>query len=258
MSKKMKLTFELINYLLHPKEVLKTCRENGIQTKKENDLLEIFNKDFESYNALAKPDKKAYKQDLFPCLFDKTTETQIEPIYFYQDSWAFERIYAYKPKKHIDIGSHHKFCAFLSKITDLTMIDIRPLSLPLDSIKFLHGNLLNLPFNNKSIDSLSSLCVIEHIGLGRYGDTLDPNGSEKAIIEINRVLKPGAHFYFSVPVETDSKTYFNAHRTFNENYLLNTLLNNYNVLDVRYIEGNTFTDVLPVNFSIGCYHLQKK
>lgn len=220
-------------------------------------LLEAFNKDFEKYNSIALPAQIASKEFFYPCLFDKTQDTAIEPIYFYQDSWAFERILTQKPHKHVDIGSHNKFVAFLSKVTDLSMVDIRPLSLEMASINFIKGDILHLPFENGTIDSLSSLCVIEHIGLGRYGDEIDPLGSEKAFNEINRILRVGAHFYMSVPIEEINKVYFNAHRAFNEDYLLNTLLGNYKVEDRKYIYGKKFSDRKGSGFGVGCYHLIK-
>ena len=65
--------------------------------------------------------------------------------------------------------------------------------------------------------------------------------AEKAFKEIDRVLKSGADFYMSVPIEERNKVYFNAHRAFNEDYLLKELLGNYEVLDRKYIYGNDFT-----------------
>jgi len=218
----------------------------------------IFKREFKAYNLLA-GENKALKKNIYPCLFDSTIQTEIEPIYFLQDAWAFERIFKMKPEKHIDIGSGHKFVSLLSKITCLTMVDIRPFSVILDSINFLKGDILNLPFENESIYSLSSLCVIEHIGLGRYGDKLNPDGSEMAFHEINRVLKPGADFYFSVPIEDKNTIYFNAHRSFNESYIFNGLLSNFRILDKKYIYDHSLVDEInPLKFGIGCYHIRKK
>ena len=50
------------------------------------------------------------------------------------------------------------------------------------------GDATSLPYKNNSVKALSSLSVIEHIGLGRYGDEVDYNGMQKAIDEIKRVL----------------------------------------------------------------------
>ncbi|MEA5452263.1 DUF268 domain-containing protein [Leptolyngbya sp. CCNP1308] len=174
-----------------------------------------FWKSYHQYRKAAGITDSSLLQNFYPCIGEDTTTTTIEPTYFYQDTWAFERIVNRAPKQHIDVGSHHKFVAFLSKILPVTMVDIRPLSLPLESLKFQEGSILDLPFKSESISSLSSLCVVEHIGLGRYGDPLDPSGSEKAIAELCRVLAPGGYLYLSIPVGDQDITAFNAGRIFN-------------------------------------------
>lgn len=217
-----------------------------------------FREDFKLYNNLT-INNKALKKDNYPCLYDATILTDVEPIYFYQDAWAFERIIKMKPPDHIDIGSSHKFVSLLSKLTNLTMVDIRPLALNMDSINFKKGDVCNLPFENESVNSLSSLCAIEHIGLGRYGDKIDPEGSEKAFKEINRILKSNSNFYFSVPVERNNKVYFNAHRSFNEDYLFKVMLVNYEIIESIYIYEQSFQNKINANmFGIGCYHVRKK
>ena len=193
---------------------------------------------------------------LYPCLGDDTGQTPIEPIYFYQDAWAFERIVQAKPQSHVDVGSHHKFVALLSKVVSVTMVDIRPLSLPLESLQFRQGSILDLPFEDGSVSSLSSLCVVEHIGLGRYGDPLDPFGTEKALAELKRVLAPGGDFYISVPIDDKNRTYFNAHRSFREAYLFEQF-EQLKVVEKRYIFGNRFIHQPMTGFGIGCYHLHR-
>jgi SAM-dependent methyltransferase len=136
------------------------------------------------------------------------------------------------------------------------MVDLRPLSLEMESVKFVQGTILNLPFPDSSIESLSSLCVIEHIGLGRYGDPLDPLGSLKACNELARVIKPGGNLYISVPIEDSPKTYFNAHRSFNEDLFLN-LFHGFTVQNKAYIYGPNFCNQKQACFGIGCYHLKK-
>lgn len=216
-----------------------------------------FYKQFNLFNQSAPQEYRALKSKLYPCLNDATEFTYIEPTYFYQDAWAFEQIISQNPNSHIDIGSQNKFVALLSKVVPTTMIDIRPLSLSLDSIKFIKGDILNIPFSDKSIDSLSCLCVIEHIGLGRYGDPLDPLGSEKAFREVARVISPGGHLYISVPVEKQNTVYFNAHRSFTEDYIL-SFFADFKIIDKKYIYGNSFGDKTEEYFGTGCYHLQRK
>ena len=58
--------------------------------------------------------------------------------------------------------------------------------------------------------------VIEHIGLGRYGDSIDPDGDIKAINELIRVLAPAGNLLIVVPIGI-SKIMFNAHRIYDHN-----------------------------------------
>jgi SAM-dependent methyltransferase len=195
---------------------------------------------------------------LFPCLGDDTGETIVDPTYYYQDAWVFEKIIQQQPKTHVDIGSHHKFVALLSKVIPVTMVDIRPLSLPLDSLKFLEGSILNLPFEDESVPSLSSLCVVEHIGLGRYGDPIDPWGSEKSVKELIRVVKKGGHLYISVPVDKINKVYYNAHRAFTREYFIN-LFSKMILVEEIYIYGKNMYPSYDEDkgFGTGLFHFVK-
>jgi SAM-dependent methyltransferase len=180
---------------------------------------------YRRYKQLAPPHEQPLLKYLYPCLGDDTEQTPIEPIYFYQDAWAFEKIVKQHPAFHVDVGSHHKFVALLS-------------------------------FKDASVPSLSSLCVIEHIGLGRYGDPLDPYGSEKAIQELKRVVQPGGDLYISVPLDDENRVYFNAHRAFREEYLI-MLFEPFQVIESRYIYNRTFGEQRKPGFGTGCYHLRR-
>lgn len=179
--------------------------------------------------------------EYFPCLFDNISHTPLDATYFFQDSWAAKKIFDLKPQHHYDIGSSAKTIGILSQFVPITMIDIRPIELELPNLFFKKGSILNLPYEDNSIDSLSSLCVVEHIGLGRYGDPLDPFGSEKAIKEIKRVLAVGGVVLFSVPVDSENKIYFNAHRAFTREYLLSLFLD-MELLEEKYHYGTKMYD----------------
>lgn len=193
----------------------------------------------------------------YPCLEDATSTTPIDASYYYQDAWAFEKIVQAKPARHVDVGSHHKFVSLLSKVVDTTMVDLRPLPVPLESLKFEEGSILELPYPDGSQPSVSSLCVVEHIGLGRYGDPLDPDGTVKAVEELKRIVQPGGDLYISVPLDDVNRIYFNAHRAFCESYL-EKLFAPFEILERRYIFGNDFTKDIKTGFGTGCYHLKKR
>jgi SAM-dependent methyltransferase len=198
------------------------------------------------------PDKRYFS----PWLYDATATTPVDPSYYFQDAWGFEKIFKAQPSQHVDVGSHHKFVSLLSKVVDTTMVDLRPLPVTLDSLKFKAGTILSLPFPDASLPSVSSLCVIEHIGLGRYGDPLDPEGSVKAMAELKRIVRPGGDLYISVPLDDVNRIYFNAHRAFCESYL-EKLFAPFEIVERRYIFGNDFTDRLRPGFGTGCYHLRR-
>ncbi len=241
----------MVHYFLRKSKIKPAIRS----WRKEIHHWRRFWRTYWEYKALASPEQQPDLNDLYPCLGDDTGITPIEPIYYYQDAWAFERIVKQKPASHVDIGSHHKFVALLSKVVPLTMVDIRPPALPLETVLFHKGSILELPYPDNTLSSVSSLCVIEHIGLGRYGDPLDPQGSEKAIEELKRVMAPGGNLYISIPVDDESRTHFNAHRVFSESYFLQ-LLSPMQLIQARYICGKKFLEAREPGFTVGCFHFK--
>jgi hypothetical protein len=152
--------------------------------------------------------------DWYPALRDRTSVTPVDLSYFYQDTWAAGKILSARPPIHVDLGSTALLVGILAAWTRVISVDVRPLPVSLDGLVACAGTGVALPFRDRSIRSLSSLCVIEHIGLGRYGDEIDSQGTEKAAAELQRVLAPGGDLYISVPIERESRVYFNAHRAF--------------------------------------------
>lgn len=149
--------------------------------------------------------------DSAPVLGEATSTTPFDRHYFYQDIWAFRKIKASGTTEHVDIASRIDLVGFLSTICQVTFVDLRPLIVELPNFRSVRGSILALPFPDGSVHSLSCLHVAEHIGLGRYGDELDPLGTMKACKELARVLAPGGNLYFSCPVGVP-RVCFNAHR----------------------------------------------
>lgn len=174
-------------------------------------------REFLTYRRMAK-EKGAHEplafRDFNPWLIDKYKPAGYADPYFYQDTWCAKKVFCARPKVHVDIGSSMLTAGILSQFTELIYVDIRPLSVHLPGLGFRQGDLLNLPFDSNSVESLSSLSVVEHVGLGRYGDPLDPFGTDKACAEMARVITPGGALYVAVPTEKQASTCFNAHRIF--------------------------------------------
>lgn len=246
----------LTGHLWNMRRLPRRLREGWSALRERRAAWRRFWSSYRRYRAAAPPDRLPHWQFLYPCPGDDAGIVDIEPIYYYQDAWAFEKVVRRRPVRHIDVASHHKFVALLSKVLPVTTIDIRPPSLPLDSVEFRAGSILALPFDDATVESVSSLCVVEHIGLGRYGDAIDPYGSEKAVAELKRVVAPGGDLYLSVPIHNENRVYFNAHRTFTEPYFL-SLCEPFSVLEKRYIFGREFGAALKPGFGTACYHLRR-
>jgi hypothetical protein len=97
--------------------------------------------------------------------------------------------------------------------------EFRAVDLGLNNLVCASANLLALPFPTESVPSLSSMHVVEHVGLGRYGDPLDPEGDLRAAAELRRVVAEGGSLLFVVPVGR-SRLRFNAHRIYSYDQVL--------------------------------------
>lgn len=160
--------------------------------------------------------------DSYPCLTDHLPQTPFDPHYFYQAAWLARRLAANRPEKHVDIGSDVRMINVLSAFVPIEFLDYRPLEAKLSGLTCGSANLVALPQSNGSIHSLSCLHVVEHVGLGRYGDPIDPLGSDKALGELQRVIAPHGRLYLSLPVGRE-RVCFNAHRVFNPRTVIDTL-----------------------------------
>lgn len=218
-----------------------------------------FLRDWKNYKKLPQNSSFAIATgDIYPRLFDKTPATEIDPVYFYQNAWCARKIFENKPSRHYDVGSKADLVGIISQFVPTTMIDIRPFEVTLPELSFVKGNILELPFKDDSVSSLSSICVIEHIGLGRYGDQLDQFGSEKAAKELTRVLAHGGSLYVSIPIDNKNKTYFNAHRAFTRDYIIK-LFSSLSLAEEKYIYGQNLSDTCASskNFGTGLFWFKK-
>jgi SAM-dependent methyltransferase len=151
--------------------------------------------------------------DTYPCLADRMPRTPFDPHYFFQGAWLSRRLRDTKAEQHVDVGSSVIMLSVLSAQLPIVFVDYRPLRVALPGLTCVGGDLAQLPFAGGSVASLSCLHVVEHVGLGRYGDSINPQGSEQAMRELARVVRPGGHLFLSTPVGRE-RVCFNAHRVF--------------------------------------------
>jgi len=151
----------------------------------------------------------------YPCLLDSTPFTYYDRHYVLHPAWAARVLKETKPEIHHDISSTLQFGAIMSTFIKIKYFDYRPAKLSISNFESNKADLLELPFTNNSISSLSCMHTIEHVGLGRYGDALDYDGDLKAILELIRVLAMNGDLLVVVPIAAKSKIFFNAHRVYN-------------------------------------------
>lgn len=150
-------------------------------------------------------------EDRYPCLSDRTATTGFDRHYIYHTAWAARILAETRPLRHVDIGSSLYFIGAVSAFVPITFYDYRPADLRLPNVECAAADLLKLPFESQSVPSLSCMHVVEHVGLGRYGDPLDPDGDLKAMAELQRVT--GKDLLFVVPIGKP-RVCFNAHRIY--------------------------------------------
>jgi len=219
-----------------------------------------FIKDFIKYRLLSK--EKIRLCNLFPQLHDKKIVTPFDAHYFFQQLWVFEEVLKNKPQSHTDVASSYELSGYLSKIVPTKFIDYRPIETNLKNLEIIRGDITKLPVDDSKVESLSCLHVVEHIGLGRYGDSLDPEGFEKATAELSRVLSQHGNLYFSTPIGKEN-LYFNAHRVFNPKKIINLFneleLVSFNVVDDdgKFVENTKPEKYDNLNYGCGMFHFRK-
>jgi len=162
--------------------------------------------------------------ELLPCLHDWYEEggtTKSE--YFWQDLLVARMIFDAKPVRHVDVGSRvDGFVAHVASFRPIEVLDIRPITTQIPGMTFKQVDLMR-PVEEMThyCDSLSCLHALEHFGLGRYGDPIDPKGFEHALANMADLLKSDGVFYLSVPIGID-RVEFNAHRVFDPRVIVDS------------------------------------
>ncbi len=163
--------------------------------------------------------------------------TQIRPIiydfaenagsakgaYFHQDLLVANKIFHAKPKRHIDVGSRiDGFTAHVASYREIEVLDVRTLPDPRHhSIRFLQADLMDeATVSRLRSDSVSCLHALEHFGLGRYSDPINPDGHKIGFNNLLKILELKGLLYIGVPVGLNNAVYFNSHRVFHPKDIL--------------------------------------
>lgn len=102
--------------------------------------------------------------------------------------------------KILDIGSYIDYTIGMSAIGDVTMLDVREPQYPVGGLNFVVGDAKEMPFEDKSFDTVTSLCTLEHLGTKAFGDELDAGADVKMVNEVYRILKDGGRFILTTQI----------------------------------------------------------
>lgn len=177
----------------------------------------FFKEDLEEYKKKNTREQFKVKEEFFwPIIRDKYAKAGTIGNYFCQDLWAARLIYKSGVREHLDIGS--RIDGFISHLLAMdikvTIIDIREFPGEVENLHTIVDDATLLKnVDDESVESMSALCSIEHFGLGRYGDPVDPEACFKCFDNIQKKMKKGGRLYISLPIGKE-RVEFNAHRVF--------------------------------------------
>jgi SAM-dependent methyltransferase len=210
--------------------------------------------DIYSFKRLANND---FGINYYPCLLDKHESAADLGEYFWQDLFVAKRIIEGNPKRHVDVGSRvDGFIAHLACVREVEILDIRSLQLKISNVKFTQGDITKpTTLQNGIADCVSCLHTLEHVGLGRYGDSIDPDGWRKGLSSLARLLKTGGELWLSVPLGKQ-RIEFNAHRIFAPRTIHDECVaNSLKLVEFHYLENNILEE--SKNFHYDFYRLRE-
>lgn len=204
--------------------------------------------------------------DRWLCWGDATSQTSFDRHYVFHTAWASRVLAESKPTLHIDISSSLYFVANASAFVPMQFYDYRPAQLDLNGLSCASADLTQLSFPDASVTSLSCMHVVEHVGLARYGDTLDCHGDLKAINELRRVIAPNGQLLFVVPIGGEARIQFNAHRIYTYRQVL-AMFPEFDLVEFALIPDDgsakglvrhaTETESNAQRYGCGCFWLKK-
>jgi len=223
-----------------------------------------FRSDFERFSIMAEKSGHRFPiewNDRYPCLKDDTGSTKFNGHYLLHTAWAARKLKDINPKQHTDISSSLYFNALVSAFIPINFYDYRPAKSPLSNLTSDFSDLMQLPFDDNSQESISCMHVVEHVGLGRYGDKMDPDGDITAISELKRVTSHGGSILFVVPVGRP-RIQFNAHRIYSYEQIIESFdgfaLKEFSLIPDEPNDDNLIMDATKEqsdeqNYGCGCF-----
>lgn len=210
---------------------------------------------------------QAKLDELRPVLGDRLVSAgSARGHYFLQDVWAAQHVYRFQPEMHVDVASRiDGFVGHVLSFCKVEYVDIRPLEALVPGLSWVNGSICELPYADCSVQSLSCLHVIEHIGLGRYGDQIDPDGWKRGLSELSRVLAPDGQLLVGTPCGRP-RTIFHAHRIFSPAQIVDALpdltLLEFSIIPsdsaLQWTESHSFEEARCLDYGCGLFRFTRR
>lgn len=136
--------------------------------------------------------------------------------YHETDQWLYQALdkYSIANKDVLIIGSEepcYEGIAIHYNASSVTMVEYQPVNSTHPKLKTL--TVEEFMSNSNSYNGAISISSVEHSGLGRYGDELDPDGDLKAMEVLRNKLDKDSLCFLAVPIGRD-QILWNAHRVY--------------------------------------------
>jgi hypothetical protein len=206
-----------------------------------------------------------------PCFHDRSAEGgNVRGEYFLQDLLVARMVFSANPQTHVDVGSRvDGFVANVASFREIEVFDIRPISTKIPGIRFVQADLMR-PSDGRQgyCDSLSCLHALEHFGLGRYGDPIDPIGFEAGLANMAELVRKHGIFYLSVPIGIE-RVAFNANRIFDPLTIVSvaarsslsvrrlTLVRQDGMVESSALDDGTLTNLATESYNLGIFVFEK-
>ena len=179
-----------------------------------NKVKELFSEIYERQHWLR---KLAFRLRIAPSL------TRIERLKSSRNieyAWVYRNI-PHKINRILDVGSVGSSLPItLGQMGyDVWCIDIRKYEYAdlLPNVRSILADIRKTNFRDNFFDVVTIVSTIEHIGLGRYGDSLNINGDKHAMSEVRRILQTGGYILVTLPV--GKRMIYSSHRVYDKESL---------------------------------------
>lgn len=172
--------------------------------------------------------------------FEKRDPTEFFDYYAVFSYWVAQKLKSSRVSsnlKILDLGGVKLFNAILSLDYEITSIVLKHPRDFISSVKYIVHDVSNpLPFPDNSFEVFTSPATLHLIGLGRYGDKLNPFCLINFLIQLHRVLKENADVFICLPLGKDCLI-FNYHWIFSFNTIKKFFKESHWILEDYFVDN---------------------